>query len=234
MKKRKVSAILVAAGMIVCGLAAHVNAEKMEEGSQLEAMYEEMQAEVQAEMEEFEQKAEAQQGANAAYTEIEEAMRVNPDAKENVYAEEYGGAYINENNNLVVCVTVEDMAQDIDANVISELSGEAAQQAKDVMAGNIEYKVVAHSYNELAAIQDEITDNYEKFYPAYREGTPEYELLTTITGIGLDEERNVVTVEIDGLSEQKITTFASLFGDYGCVEFEEGVAVQNAIDYDPE
>ena len=44
----------------------------------------------------------------------------------------------------------------------------------------------------------------------------------------------MVTVEIDGLSEQKITTFASLFGDYGCVEFEEGVAVQNAIEYDPE
>lgn len=193
-----------------------------------------MQAEVQAEMEEFEQKAEAQQGANAAYAEIEEAMRVNPDAEENVYAEEYGGAYINENNKLVVCVTAEDMAQDIDANVVSELSGEAAQQAQDVMADDIEYKVVAHSYNELAAIQDEITDNYEKFYPAYREGTPEYELLTTITGIGLDEERNVVTVEIDGLSEQKITTFASLFGDYGCVEFEEGVAVQNAIEYDPE
>ena len=42
------------------------------------------------------------------------------------------------------------------------------------------------------------------------------------------------TIEIDGLSEQKITTFASLFGDYGCVEFEEGVAVQNAIEYDPE
>ena len=233
MKKRKVSAILLAVGMIVCGLAAHVNAEKMEEGSQLEAMYEEMQAEVQAEMEEFEQKAEAQQGANVVYTEIEEAMRVNPDAKENVYAEEYGGAYINENNNLVVCVTVEDMAQDIDANVISELSGEAAQQAKDVMAGNIEYKVVAHSYNELAAIQDEITDNYEKFYPAYREGTPEYELLTTITGIGLDEERNVVTVEIDGLSEQKITTFAALFGDYGCVEFEECAPAQNAETYYP-
>ncbi len=102
-----------------------MNAEKMEEssgGSQLEAMYEEMQAEVQAEMEEFEQKAEAQQGANAAYAEIEEAMRVNPDAEENVYAEEYGGAYINENNKLVVCVTAEDLAQDIDANVVSELS----------------------------------------------------------------------------------------------------------------
>ena len=39
----------------------------------------------------------------------------------------------------------EDMAQDIDANVVSELSGEAAQQAQDVMAGDIEYKVVAHS-----------------------------------------------------------------------------------------
>jgi len=222
--------------MIVCGLPAHVNAEKMEEssgGSQLEAMYEEMQAEVQAEMEGFEQKAEAQQGANAAYAEIEEAMRVNPEAEENVYAEEYGGAYINENNKLVVCVTAEDLAQDIDANVVSELSGETAQQAQDVMAGDIEYKVVAHSYNELAGISDEIADNYEKFYPVYGEGTSEYELLSTITGIGLSQKRNVVTVGINELSEQKITTFVSLFGDYGCVEFEEYPPAQDAETYYP-
>lgn len=203
MKKLKVSAMMLAACMAVCGLPVHVNAEKMEEssgGSQLEMMYEEKQAEVQAEMELLQQKAEAQQGANAAYAEIEEAMTVNPGAEENVYAEEYAGAYINDNNTLVVCVTAEDMGRDIDANVISQLSGEAARQAQDVMAGNIEYKVVEHSYNELAHIQDEIADTYERLYPAYGEGTLEYDLLSTMTGIGLDQEKNVVTVEIDELS----------------------------------
>ena len=236
MKKLKVSAMMLAACMAVCGLPVHVNAEKMEEssgGSQLEMMYEEKQAEVQAEMELLQQKAEAQQGANAAYAEIEEAMTVNPGAEENVYAEEYAGAYINDNNTLVVCVTAEDMGRDIDANVISQLSGEAARQAQDVMAGNIEYKVVEHSYNELAHIQDEIINTYEKLYPAYGEGTPEYELLSAITRIGLDEEKNVVTVGIDELSEQKINNFTSLFGEYDCLEFEECAPYQETETYYP-
>ena len=43
----------------------------------------------------------------------------------------------------------------------------------------------------------------------------------------------MVTVGIDGLSEQKITTFAALFGDYGCVEFEECAPAQNAETYYP-
>lgn len=245
MKKIIEIAVILAAciGLAAFGFVSHVDAEKQADaekieesgGERLAQLYEEKKArtqtpwdgEAEAEMEQAQKKSEAQQGAVDAYDVMEEAMAVRSEPGEHVvYVEEYAGSYINDKNKLVVCVTTEDLARRIEADVIGKLGGEAA----DIMAGNIEYKVVAHSYNKLADVQDEIGDNYEKFYPEYKEGTPEYELLTAIAGIGLSQERNVVTVEVDELSEQKIHTFHSLFGEYDCVEFEGGAPVEFASD----
>lgn len=134
------------------------------------------------------------------YNKIQEDMIV--DEKEDgslVYKDTYSGAYIDEDK-LVVCVTQDEEIKD---------------KTEDV-----EYRLVERSYNDLAYIQDKFGDLYTEYCKEYNEETEEYELLSDISGFGIDEEKNIVIVDIVELNNQKIELFERIFGKYDCVEFE--------------
>lgn len=151
-----------------------------------------------AEQEIDEETLEKQDELNETYSEIEDAMRVSEttdeDGTEVVYEDEYAGSYL-EDDTLVVCMT-----QKQDEDVCGDTE-------------NIECRIVEHSYNELSEVQDKLSELYTQLYERYADGSPEKELLSAISGFGVDEELNAVVVEIVGLDAEKRDIFGKLFGE---------------------
>lgn len=102
------------------------------------------------------------------------------DGTEVVYEDEYAGSYL-EDDTLVVCMT-----QKQDEDICSDTE-------------DVECRIVEHSYNELSEVQDKLSELYTQLYERYADGSPEKELLSAISGFGVDEELNAVVVEIVGL-----------------------------------
>lgn len=137
---------------------------------------------------------------NQEYIRIEEEMIIaeNSDGRSK-YEEYYAGAYI-DNNQLIVCVTDEDKMGD--------------------ESHYIKYKIVENSYNELNEVLERFGSTYSEAYAAYSENTDEYELLHSMNGFGINEEKNLIEVDIVDLNEDKKAMFEELFGEYDFIEFQ--------------
>ena len=163
------------------------------------ALLEEMCEQEQAENTIDEETLETQDELNETYAEIEDNMILSetkdPDGIETVYEDEYAGSYIDDDK-LVVCMTEK---QDADKDICEN-------------AENVEYRVVEYSYNELSALQDELSETYSDLYDRYPAGSEEKDLLSSISGFGVDEELNALVVEIVNLTKDKKAVFENLFG----------------------
>lgn len=172
------------------------------------ALLEEMCEGEQAENTIDEETLETQQELNETYEDIEDNMTItetkNSDGTETVYEDEYAGSYIDDDK-LVVCMTEKTDAGDSICNDTE----------------NVECRVVKHSYNELSALQDELSETYSDLYDCYPKGSEEKNLLSSISGFGMDEELNAIVVEIVDLTEDKKATFEELFG------IHEEIVLQN-------
>ena len=183
------------------GFAAPATARAEEATEKGAALLEEMCEQEQAENTIDEETLEIQQELNETYGEIEENMTLSEtkdsDGIETVYEDEYAGSYIDDDK-LVVCITEKQAAGD-------EIC---------VSDENVEYRVVEHSYNELSDLQDKLSDTYSSLHDRYPEGCKEKDLLSSISGFGVDEELNAIVVEIMDLTEDKKEVFKELFGEH--------------------
>ncbi len=183
------------------GFAAPATARAEEATKKGAALLEEMCEQEQEENTIDEETLEIQQELNETYGEIKENMTLSEtkdfDGIETVYEDEYAGSYIDDDK-LVVCITEKQAAGD-------EIC---------VSDENVEYRVVEHSYNELSDLQDKLSDTYSSLHDRYPEGCKEKDLLSSISGFGVDEELNAIVVEIMDLTEDKKEVFKELFGEH--------------------
>lgn len=132
----------------------------------------------------------------------------------------YGGAYLNNEGHLVVCVT-----HDYDTS-----SGRIELYTSNE---NVILNTVHYSYNELKQEQNRILDCLEAynnviqdggtndtFFDNYREGIAT--LLSSVRGTYIDDEMNALVVQIADLTQAKIDLFCELLSSKEYVVFEEG------------
>lgn len=223
--------------LCVCFLMVNVNsyslAYSIEDGGGgqvLEELYnEQIEAEIVEEAESASELA-VQEQLNKVYGIIEEEMKIPDNAIVNdKYMEYYGGAYINESNELVVCVTKEfDESSENNKLISDTLLTEKITEPKELRALaemealSVRMETVKFSYNSLAAVQELFTERYKELFKEYSEREcEEAELLESLEGFGIDEEYNGIVISIVGLNDAKIQMFKNLFGDYEFLTFEE-------------
>lgn len=163
---------------------------------------------------------------NSVYGSIEEEMKeqVSVTTNDIIYKDYYAGAYI-EDNNLIVCVTnKKEAAKDssmmyaLENNNLQE-TGIIAEQG-EISGENIQFKNVKYSYNELSDTQNYFDKRYEEIFNLYKEGTLEYQLLHSLNGFAISQEKNLLIVFIKDITDEKIAMFESLFGEYEYIDFE--------------
>lgn len=142
----------------------------------------------------------------------------------------YGGAYINDDGNLVVCVTDD---YSVNSNTIQAYTGN-----DDVIIETVDY-----TYAALEQEQTRITELYEAMREASALNVAEAskstaqsmadELFASIRSTYIDEEKNTVVVEIENLTADKIASFQKLFSDKDFIEFAEGYSNTTTADWNP-
>lgn len=120
------------------------------------------------------------------------------------YPEYYGGAYINDNNELVVLV--KDLNEDTAQSILQTLSG------VDVII-----EPAAYSYNELTALYEKLNIAIES------DDTVMASIFADVTGFGIDDERNKIVVNFNDISDDKIAKFKEVVSDSSAIEYEAGV-----------
>lgn len=137
-----------------------------------------------------------------------------------MYADYCGGVYLNEECNLVVCVT-----RDYDLN-----SGLIEKYTEN---DDIIIQVVDYPYYALEEEMEYISEQYKRLEEAFALGTEKEvcgsigvarvkNLMESTSGWGLSETANRVIVGIRDLDDEKIKTFRSVISDKGIVDFEVG------------
>jgi streptogrisin B len=161
--------------------------------------------------------------ANAQYNMLLDSMRGVSDVTSledcMVYPEYYGGSYIDEDGNLVVCVTNSAPEEIAIADI------HAAIGATDIQTKRVQY-----SYSELYSGWDEIsqimlqlssgieTENY---------APEQYIAAELISSVYIKEDLNTVIVEISDIDDVKIDAVKEAFPDMPFLSFEEGYTTVN-------
>ena len=157
------------------------------------------------------------------YQQIEQQMRAHATTAtmaistedDTQYNETYGGAYI-EDGKLIVCVT-------------SSIT--TPETASDLLV----YRIVENSYNSLAQLKDSLSSKYVDLYSEYSSTSgAEFNMLASISGMGVDEELNAVIIDMVDLTDDKIELFEKVFDVDSCIVFQEaGEQGEDATAYKP-
>lgn len=147
----------------------------------------------------------------------EVAKRTGHEDADTIYEEWYGGAYI-EGGKLIVCVTDESKISDFGEDIVQDAS--------------VEFQKVKYSINELNEFQDDIEDKYKKYYAEYQgTDTVEFEVVSSITGIGRQENGNKIVVDLAQVTPEKEEVFKQLFGDYEYIELNNVSPIDRNYDF---
>lgn len=132
----------------------------------------------------------------------------------------YGGAYINESGNLVVCVT-----QDYDAN----------SNAIELYTNNdnIEVKNVEYTLNEILEEQERITNMIDENRHSLNNIETISNLLESITSTYTDEENNKLVIHIKNLNSQISNDFYKFISNKDFIELIEGHNTVTTADWKP-
>lgn len=148
--------------------------------------------------------------SNSIYTELTSAYA---DADETI-SFEYAGGYINEDNNLVVCVagngnTNEEIVNEIDSICSTDIS-------------NIVIEKVTYSYEELELAREnfEVALEEQIAQAEANDDTDLYDLLSSITSNAIDEEYNKLIVYVPELDDEKLAVLDDFFDCGDIVSFE--------------
>lgn len=163
--------------------------------------------------------SEPQTNDTAAASEQYVRLLDNLENAENELSDCYGGAYINGDGNLVVCVTND---YDMNSNLVQKYTGN-----DDIIIKTVEY-----TYDELEQEQERIVEKYESMKDKYSDDADEStlsaaelaikELYSSIGSMYVDEEKNTLVVEIRDLDDDKKATFKEKFSDKEFITFTEG------------
>ena len=157
-------------------------------------------------IEEMEQQCEN----NLIYTEITEAYT---DSDETI-SFDYAGGYINENNELVICVSEEEISNE---EIINELNDICSTDIS-----NVSIKSVKYSYEELKQARIDFENSLEnyKVQAELDKNIDLYELLSSITSNDIDDELNKLIVYVPELNDEKYTLLNELFNPSDIISFE--------------
>lgn len=140
----------------------------------------------------------AQEDALNKYVEISENWMTSSGKVQ--YPDYFGGAYINDNYDLVLYVTE-------DAEMISPLSND----------DGVIVEIVSYSYNELV---DMVSDLAERVW-----GNPDAGLPFTVASIYVYDTENRVVVELEEYTEENVQIFKNLICDSPMLVFQQGYPV---------
>ncbi len=142
----------------------------------------------------------------------------------------YGGAYINDAGDLVVCMT----------------DDSAANRSKvQTYTGNekVLIKKVNYTLSTILEKQTELVDELESAKKEIRSNETKYntdedlkrfsDMMNSISGTYTDEERNTLVIEIVGLNEEKIGDFKEYFGNEEFIEFVQGYSNTTTAYWNP-
>lgn len=129
----------------------------------------------------------------------------------------YGGAYVNEDGNMVVCVSDD---YSLESNIVETYTDN----------DEIVVRRVGNTFAELKEEQALIDALQQQYIQEFGNNTNLqtakdarlYELVYSICGTYISERRNVLVVEMEELTSEKIKTFRDYFSDKVFVVFEEG------------
>lgn len=141
--------------------------------------------------------------ANKQYDSMIRAMEKK---YEDEFPEYYGGAFVNENGDLVVCKVSEN--EDSEKEIV-----EMTNNPKIIT------RTVKYSYNDLYTVYSEISQAMSDF----NEGKRSEKILGDIKCTKTCETDNTVIVEIEGLNDDKVKEFKELFPEADCVSFANWV-----------
>lgn len=145
--------------------------------------------------------------ALAKYQTIYESF-IDAETKKAVYPDFFGGVYLDENGDLVLCI--KDNREEEAVNTLQKLN---------VQIEDTEIKKVTYAFNELKAMQNAVDAAYYQIKDLIKanplETSAEFlelkTLIDALTGSYVDDEENVVVVEMKNLDEQKVETFKKHF-----------------------
>ncbi len=118
------------------------------------------------------------------------------------YPNNYGGSYINDDNNLVIKLT--------ENNAVSR------KIVTDVI-DNVIVEKCEYSYGELLAASNTIMEKLGN----YNNDLKYENFCTDVKGCAIDDEYNIIKVYIDNLDESKILWFKNKIDDSSYISFEE-------------
>ncbi len=154
--------------------------------------------------------------ANEQYSQLLENLSEaqNAASSRTISQDYYGGAYINDDGNLVVCVTDDSPAN---CSEVQTFTGNT-----DIIIQPVNY-----TYNTISQEQARITEIFDLMRTApvvanEADSSALNELVASLRGTYIDEERNVLVVEIEELTNEKIIAFTEYFSDETFIEFEQG------------
>jgi len=170
----------------------------------------------------FHEKAKKQEKAVNEYNKLMNSIHdSNKRSSDEAFPEYYGGAFIDENDDLVVLVTTKEKSGKEKVKEATENSDTKIKEAK-------------HSYNDLLKIQTKVEKTYTSLYKKNNEDVEIKSILDDITGIYIDDKGNQVVVQIKELSVEKEELFNKLFGNSELIVFEDGFTYSDtAIDWRP-
>ncbi len=128
------------------------------------------------------------------------------------YPDYYAGSYINEDNDLVVKVTKDNLDK---ASTIREMT-----RSDDTVIESATY-----SYNELTELKDSIWNKYLALYAEYENRVDEidadlFSVLTAFVGIGVNEESNCIEVSLKSVDDNIVSSFKKYFSSSNNISFE--------------
>lgn len=172
--------------------------------------------------------------ANAQYNRLLENIHEKTDT--DAYPGYYGGAYIDQEGHLIVCVT-EDRAKTEVIDSIGKFTGNPDIKIKTV---KFSFNELIHAQNEISNIMVQLTseesadnDGVAKTGVSLIESHPQYEVVKSISAVYTDEEKNALMVQVMDLSNEKIDAFKKAFSSIKCVEFSEGYNNTPTVSWQP-
>lgn len=209
-KSKKILGIIICFAMMLNITSINSSANENSGGEVLYNMYVEQAEERQATEEELSEEEIQERGElTTIYNTILDRLAVTTyttrsvdadDGQEDRYAEFYGGSYVDDDK-LILCLTDEGTPDAFGIDVVNDSS--------------VDFKEVKYSYNEILDFQDDIENKYSSYYEEYKDtDTVEFELLSSINGVGTSQMDNCIKISITDLTEEKIITFKKLFGEH--------------------
>jgi streptogrisin B len=119
-----------------------------------------------------------------------------------IYPDYYGGAYINDNGNLVVCAVAENA---------KEQKAALKSIQEDVGSSDFEVKYVTYSYNALEEMMELLNE--------YKQNNPDSQITKNSFGHYLSDRDNTIVVELSDVNDEMISLFQKEVTDSPMITF---------------